>query len=214
MTSMKTKRSDWDNIDLATMLIPQVRKTALFQGWIAEGFFFLVFFGFGTSFLFFQEVSHPDPELWWQEREWATLQNINSQNLRKCFPFVKWSFLQQDSESFHVEEVHPDGRPKHTSAVVAHGRTVDKTAVTSSQCGMGTWLLISKKAALSNVNLGDASWWIWGRERERELYSGLELMTILGHRLGSPSMSALLRTHRAASVLSQLMTATCLWPVL
>lgn len=170
MTSMKTQRSDWDNIDLATMLIPQVRKTALFQGWIAEGLC-CFFFGFGNSFLFFQEVSHPDPELWWQEREGARLHNINGQNLRKGFPFVRWSFLQQDSESFHVKEVHPDGRPKHTSAVVARGRTVDKTAVTSSQCGMVTWLLISKKAALSNVNLGDASWWIWGRERERESFT-------------------------------------------
>lgn len=38
--------------------------------------------------------------------------------------------------------------------------------------------------------------------RERTLCSGLEHMTILGHRPGSPNMSAPLRTRSAASVLS------------
>lgn len=36
-------------------------------------------------------------------------------------------------------------------------------------------------------------------------YSGLEHMTILGHQQGSPNMLAPLRTHCAASVLSELL---------
>lgn len=90
-------------------------------------------FGCGSFvFVFFREFhSSPDPELWWHEKEGARLPRLIAKTSKNVlfFSFIK-RFLQQGSESLHGK-VRPDGRPKHTSAVVASRETVEKTAVTS-----------------------------------------------------------------------------------
>lgn len=151
------------------MLIPQVRKIALFLGWIAKAFF-LFLFGFGTPLLFFQEVSQsPDPKLRWQEKEGARLHSINSQNLQKCFSFYKEKFpTTQDSDSFHGK-ADPAGRPKHTSAVVAKQRNSGKDGGDIMTVWNGHLVThLYKSRALQHKPGRRQLMDLRGRERERE----------------------------------------------